>query len=163
MISLAIQAFEWVRAWFSFFCFQSWRVDLVICLVIPSKFLIIFRFMRTVAFDIFWFLDSTWECRVTPLLTIFAPQYTKVHVGFPNNCNITSVNGYLGITTTLDIPNIYPNNWHVRFRGNLYYSWFKSKRNIVEDMILLENCFNVIRSKPFLRILMRVEWNTNDL
>jgi len=105
---------------------------------------------------------------VTPLPTIFAPQYAKVHVGSPNDCNITSdvetsVNGHLGITATLDVPNIYPNNRHVRFRGNLYYSWFRSKRNIVEDMILLENHFNVIRSKPFLRILMRVEWNTNDL
>ena len=105
---------------------------------------------------------------MTPLLIIFAPQYTKVHVGSPNDCDITSdvetsVNEHFGITATLDIPNIYPNNQHVRFRGNLYYSWFRSKRNIVEDMILLENYFNIIKSKPFLRILIRVKWDTNDL
>jgi len=157
-----------VRAWFPFFHFQSWRVNLVIHLATPSKFLMVFRFMRTIAFDIFWFLDFVRECHVTPLLTIFALWYAKVYVGSPNGCNITSnvetsVNKHLGITTTLDIPNIYPNNQHVRFRRNLYYSWFRSKRNIVEDIILLENCFNVVRSKSFLRILMRVEWDTNNL
>jgi len=104
---------------------------------------------------------------VTPLPTIFVLWYTRVHVGPPNGCNITSdvetsVNEHLGIIATLDIPNIYPNNQHVRFRRNLYYSWFRSKRNIVKDMILLENRFNIVRSKPFLGILMRVEWDTND-
>ena len=168
MISSAIWAFEWVRAWFLFFRFQSWRVDLVVYLVTPSKFPMVFRFMRTVAFDTFWSLASAWECCVTPLPTIFALQYARVHVGFPNGCNITSnvetsVNEHLGITATLDVPDIYPNNWHVRFRRNLYYSWFRSKRNIIKDMILLEDHFNVIRSKPFLRILMRVEWDTNNL
>ena len=103
-----------------------------------------------------------------PLPTIFALWYAKVHVGSLNGCNITFnvetfVNEHLGITVTLDISNIYPNNRHIRFRGNFYYSWFRSKRNIVEDMILLENHFNVIRSKPFLRILMKVEWDTNNL
>jgi len=53
MISSAIRAFEQVRAWISFFYFQSWRVDLVICLTVPSKFLMVFRFMRTIAFDVF--------------------------------------------------------------------------------------------------------------
>jgi len=131
MIPLAIRAFEWVRAWFPFFCFQSWKVDLIIHLTTPSKFPMVFRFVRTVAFDTFWSLDSAWECHMTSLPAIFTLWDTWVHVGFLNGCDISSdveisVNEHLGITATLDVPNIYPNNQHVRFWRYLYYSWFWS-------------------------------------
>ena len=52
---------------------------------------------------------------VTPLPAIFTLQDTWVYVGSLNGCNISSdvetfVNEHLGITATLDIPNIYSNN-----------------------------------------------------
>ena len=90
VVSLAIQALEHVRAWFSFFCFQSWQVGLGICLAVPAKSLMVFRFVQPIAFDTFGILDSARECCMTSLPTIFALRYARVHVGSPNSCDIAS-------------------------------------------------------------------------
>jgi len=53
VVSSAIRALECVSAWFFFFHFQSWRVNLGVCLVAPAKFPMVFRFVRPIAFDAF--------------------------------------------------------------------------------------------------------------
>ena len=50
---------------------------------------------------------------MTPLPTILAQQYTRVHVSAPDGGDEvsyieTSVNEHFGILTALDVPNIYP-------------------------------------------------------
>jgi len=83
--------------------------------------MVVFGFVRTIAFDAFGTLNSTREHRVTPFPAIFALRYSKVHVSTSNSHDIlfnieASVDKALSPTTTLDIPNIYPNDRHVGFR-----------------------------------------------
>jgi len=111
MVSVTVQILEQVGAWFLFFCFQSWQVDLGISLAAPSKFLVVFQFVWPIAFDAFSPLNSARKCCVTPLPAVFALWYTGVHVGSPNGRNIitnveTPVDKHLCITTALYIPYI---------------------------------------------------------
>jgi len=87
---MIVWALECVGAWFPFFGFQSWRVDLGIRLAAPTEFPMVFRFMWPIAFDAFSTLDSTRECCVTPLPTILALWYAGVHVGSPNGRDVVS-------------------------------------------------------------------------
>ena len=81
----------------------------------------VFRFVRTIVFDTFGTLNSTQEHRMTLFPAIFTLQYSGVHINISNSCDILSnievlVDKALSSTTALNIPNIYPNNRHVRFR-----------------------------------------------
>ena len=53
MITTAIQAFERMRAWFTFLGFQPWWVNLGVSFTTPAKFSVVFRFVRAVTFDAF--------------------------------------------------------------------------------------------------------------
>jgi len=44
----------------------------------------------------------------------------------------------------LNVPNIYPNNGHVGFRGDFDDSWLRYKGDIIEYVVLLEDHFDVI-------------------
>jgi len=48
-----------MRAWFLFLRFQPQRIDFVIGLAAPSEVTIIFRLVRTIAFDTLGPLNST--------------------------------------------------------------------------------------------------------
>ena len=83
--------------------------------------MVVFGFVRTIAFDIFGTLNSAREHRVIPFLAIFTLWYSRVHVSTSNDHDIlfnieASVDKALSPATTLDIPNIYPNDRHVGFR-----------------------------------------------
>jgi len=73
----------------------------------------VFGSVRTIAFDTPCSLNSARQGSVTPLPTILAQWYTRVHVSAPDGSNEvsyieTSVNEHFGILTALDVPNIYP-------------------------------------------------------
>jgi len=58
MITSTIGVFEQVRTWFALLGLKSQRVCFFIGFIIPSKVIMMFRFMRTVAFNIFGPLNS---------------------------------------------------------------------------------------------------------
>ena len=125
-----------------FFCFKSRRICFFICFAAPSKFLVIFWLVRTIALDILRFLDSVGKYCMTPLPAVFTLGNAWIHVSIPNSSNIlanieASVNESLSFTSALDIPNVYPDNRHVQFRQNLDNSWFGHQVDIIKDLVLL--------------------------
>ena len=64
--------------------------------------------------------------------------------------------------SALNIPYVYPDNCHVGLRRNFDYSWFWRKRDVIEDMVLLKDCFDISWCKFFLQVRMGVEWDTDD-
>jgi len=85
-----------------------------------------------------------------PLPTILTLRNTRIYVGAPYHCSDTSyieapVNNFLSIATVLGIPYVNPDNSHVRFRGDLDNAWFWCEDDIIKDMIVLEDTFNIFR------------------
>jgi len=55
-----------------------------------------------------------------------------------------SVDRAFRLAPALDIPDVQPNNGHIQFRKYLDDFWPKSNSNVVEDVIILDNCSNHI-------------------
>ena len=66
MIALTVDVFESIRAWFTLFGFKSRRVDFEVKLTILSKIVIVFNLIWTIALDISRFLETAYECNMTP-------------------------------------------------------------------------------------------------
>ena len=146
--------------WLVFFSFWARRICLCIGLTAPAEFMMVFQFVRAVALDTFGTLDSAWESRVSPFSAIFALQNSRVHVSSSNCCNIPSnvegmVDEAFSSATTLNIPNINPDDWHVGFGWHFDNLWFGSESNVVEDLVLLYDSFDVTGDKTVLRITMQ--------
>ena len=125
------------------------------------------RFVRAITFDAFGPLDTTGEGGVTPFPAIFALEDSRIHICSSNRCDIIAhievpVDKKFSILTTLYIPNIYPNNSHIRFWWDLDNLWLGCKGDVVKNMILLEYGFNIQWSKLLLRIRVEIEWYAND-
>ena len=77
--------------------------------------------MRSIIFDALGVLDPTESHCMTLLLAVFTLRNTWVHICSMNHCDEApdieaSVDQTFGLKTALDIPDINPNNRHVRFR-----------------------------------------------
>jgi len=48
------------------------------------------------------------------------------------------------IGTTLRVPNVNPDDKHVRFRGDLDDARSRSEDDVVEDVVTSEDAFNII-------------------
>ena len=59
IVTLAVRAFERVRAWFALLGFKPRQVDLGVCLATPTEFSIVFRSVGTITFDALGILDPT--------------------------------------------------------------------------------------------------------
>ena len=96
-------------------------VSLMIFLTIQTfkcEVMIVLRFVRAIAFDAPRTLYSVRKSSMTPLLTIFALEYSWVHVCTPNSCYVnsnieTSIDKIFCSTFILNIPDIEPNDRHV--------------------------------------------------
>ena len=82
-----------------------------------------FRFVRTTAFNTFCFLNSAQKDRIFLLLAVFVLEDTRVHFYTFNGSDIASyveapVDQSFHLTTTLDIPDVHPNNGHVQLGGD---------------------------------------------
>jgi len=123
MIFLTVGAFEWVRTWFALLGLESQRICFFVGFVILCKVTIMFGFMRTIVFSIFGPLNSTWKDNIFSLLAVLTLGNTRVHVYTSNSGNMASyikapVNQSFCFTTTLDIPDVHPNNSHIQLGEN---------------------------------------------
>ena len=121
--------------------------------------------MRIIASDTFGILNSAWESRVSSFPAVFTLCHSGVHISSSNCCNIPSnieamIDEALSSAITLDIPNIDPDDWHVRFRWYFDNSQFENRSSIVEDLVLLYNGFDITGGKIVLRITV---WKIRDV
>ena len=112
--------------------------------------IIVFGKMRAIIPYTLRSLYMTDSCHMTPLPTILALQYAWVHIYTPNCCNETTnvkplVNDFLSIGSILYILNVNSYNSHVRFGGYLNDMWFRDKDNVIKQVVVLQNIFNIIQ------------------
>ena len=160
MVALVVRVFEWMGARFTFLGFQSRWVDFGVRA--PTEFSMVFGFVGTITFDAFGPLNSAWEGGMTSFPAVFALGNAGVHICFPNCSDIVAnikapIDKHFSVK---DIPNINPNDSHVRFWRYFNNSRFRCKRNIIKNMILFEYSFNVSWSEFLLQVRMRVEWDS---
>jgi len=72
VFALIVGTPEGMEAVFILFCFESGRVNFVVCLTTPYKFSMVDGLMQAITFDTFCSLDSAYACRVTLFPAIFA-------------------------------------------------------------------------------------------
>ena len=58
VVSPTVGAFERMGTQFTLLCFKMWWVQFFVHLAAPSKFAVVLRFVRSIAFDAFRPLDS---------------------------------------------------------------------------------------------------------
>jgi len=93
-------------------------------------------------------LNSARESQITPFSTVFTLRNTRVHISYSNCCNIpsdieTPINKAFSLDSTLSIPNVDLYDHYIRLGRYFDHPWFGSKGNVVEDLILLNDIFNV--------------------
>ena len=104
---------------------------------------------------------------MSPLPAILTLGYPWVHVRPSNYSDVSSniealIDKALSLAPTLNILNVYPDNGHIQLGENLDNLQLRSENNIVENLILLYDVFNITRSETNLRITMRIIWDVYD-
>ena len=84
-----------------------------------------------------------------PLPAILALWYAWVHIYTLNCCDETTnveplVNTFLSIGSVLHVPNVNLYDGHVGFGGYLDDAWFRGEDNVIEQVVVLQNIFNII-------------------
>ena len=118
--------------------------------------------MWAIALDAFSSLNVTRKGGVSPLPAILALGNSWIHIRTSNCGDVVAhieapVNEKFSIFSTLNIPDVDPNDGHIRLRRDFNNSRFRREGDIVENMILLEDGFNVKRSKFLHGVRMREE------
>ena len=129
VIPITVWALECVWTQLAFFCLEMRRIDLFVHFTIPCKLAVVLSFVRTITLDTFGSLDMAWQYCMSPLPVVLVLRNTRIHVGSSNCCDVPSyieapVNKTLCLTATLNVPNVNPDNRHIRFRWNLDDLWF---------------------------------------
>jgi len=99
---------------------------------------------------------------VSPLPAILALGNSRIHIRISNCGDVIAhieapVNEKFSVFSTLNITDVDPNDGHIRLRRDFNNSRFRRKGDIVENMILLEDGFDVRRSKFLHGVGMREE------
>ena len=92
---------------------------------------------------------------------------SRIHIGSSNSSDLIAnikvlVNKYYSIASTLYILYIDLDNHHIRFWRNLNDTRFQYQRNIVENVVVLENVLDHIRIDRVTSIFLKI-WQTNNL
>jgi len=80
---------------------------------------------------------------------VFALKYSQVYVHLSNSHDVAfyveaSVDETFSLASTLGVPDVYLDDSHVHFRRYLDNSWPRDNSNIIEDVIIINDCFNHI-------------------
>ena len=104
----------------AFFHFNMREINFLIHLITLPKLLIVFRLVKAVALDAFRALRTAWHSCIFLLLAILTLGDAWVYIGSTNSYNIffyvkTPIDKIFSLTTTLNIPNVNPNDRYIRF------------------------------------------------
>ena len=124
MISTTVGVLKHVWTQFVFFCLKTRGIDLLIHFVTPPKLMVVLSLIRAIAFDIFRSLDTAGQSCVSPSPVVLVLRNSQIHIGFSNCYDKppyikAPVYKTFSLTATLNIPNVNPNDWHIRLRWNL--------------------------------------------
>ena len=160
MISMTVGALKHIWTRFVFFCLKMREIDLLIYFAISPKLMVVLSLVRAIAFDAFGLLDTVGQSCMFPSLTVLALRNSWIHIGFSNCCNKppyikAPVYKTLSLTATLNVPNVNPNDQHIRLRWNLNDAWFQYKNNIVKNLILFYYVFNIIWCETFVQVVVK--------
>jgi len=116
MISTTVGALGGMQTWFAFFYLKVRGISFLIHFTIPSKLMMVFSLVRAIALGA---LDTVGHSHMSPLPAILALRDARVHVGSSNSYNKppyieTPVNKTFSLASALNIPDINPNNRHIR-------------------------------------------------
>ena len=161
VISTTIGAFERMWAQSTCFYFEVRGISLLIRLATLSVLTMVFSLVRAIALDTSGALDTAWHSSMSPSPKILALGDTWIHISSLNSCDKSfyikaPINKTFSLTTALNISNFNPNNQHIELGWNFDDSRFWCKNNIVEDLILFNNTFHIIRSKTFIGWVMGI-------
>jgi len=119
VISTTVGALEGMQTWFAFFCLEVRGISFLIHFTTPPKLMMVFSLVRTITLDTLGALDMAEYSHMFPLPAILALRDARVHVGSLNSHNKPpyieiSVNKTFSLTSALNIPDVNPNNRHIR-------------------------------------------------
>ena len=120
MITFAVGTLEGMETWFLLLCLKSRGISLLVSFTTPGKLSVMYRLVRATTFDTSHTLNSAHICSVTPLPTILTLWNSQIHIGTTNASDVltnveTSADKFLGLCTTLGIPNVDHLDQHIRF------------------------------------------------
>ena len=149
------------------FCLEAREISFLIYFATPPELMIVFSLVRAIVLDALGALDTAGHSCMSLSPAILALRNAKVHVGSSNSCNKppyieTPVNKTFSLTSTLNIPDVNPNNWYIRLRWHFDDIQFWHENNIVEYLILFDNAFNLTWCKTFIKWIMKKVKNTYD-
>ena len=80
---------------------------------------------------------------------VFVLGHAKVYIHPSDSGNIvfyieTSVNKALCLASTLDIPNVQPNDGYIQFWGYLNNPQFGHQNYVIKNLILFDDVFNIL-------------------
>ena len=86
---------------------------------------------------------------IAPSPAILALRDIWIHISSLNGGNVlsnieASVDETFSLASTLDIPNVNPYKQHIEFGQYFDYTRFRCKDNVIKDLILFNNSFNII-------------------
>ena len=93
-------------------------------------------------------MNATRKGGVSPLPAILALGNSWIHICTSNCDNVIAhieapVNEKFSVFSTLNIPDVDPNDGHIRFRRDFNNSQFRREGDVVENVVLLEDGFDV--------------------
>ena len=119
VISMTVGALEGMQTWFVFFCLKMRGISFLIHFAIPPKLTMVFSLVRAITLDVLGALDIAGHSCMSPSPVILVLRDARVYVGSSNSHNKppyieTPVNNTFSLTSTLNIPDVNPNNQHIR-------------------------------------------------
>ena len=87
------------------------------------------RLVETITLNIFSLLYTIQECGVFPLLAVFVSRDIEIYICTSDSYDVASnvevsIDQLFCFLTTLNIPNIHPNNGYIQFGKNFDNAWF---------------------------------------
>jgi len=118
---MTVGALEHVWTQFAFFCLKVRGIDLLIYFATPPKLMVVLSLVRAIAFDAFGSLDMAGQSHMSPLPAVLVLRNSWIHIGSSNCHNKPPyikalVYKTLSLTATLNVPNVNPNDRHIRLR-----------------------------------------------
>jgi len=105
----------------SFFVLRWEGIDLLVCFATPPKLMVVLSLVRAITFDTFGSLDMAGQSCISPSPAVLVLRNSWIYIGSSNYHDKppyikAPVYKTLSLTATLNVPNVNPNDRHIRLR-----------------------------------------------